>query len=64
MNNKIKEIREEKEIKLVELARRTNLSEGYISHLEKGGRENPTYNTMKKIAKALGEKITKVFEIE
>lgn len=64
MNNKIREIREEKGIKLVELARKTNLSEGYISHLEKGDRENPTYNTMVKISKALGEKITKVFEIE
>lgn len=64
MNNRIKEIREQKGITQMDLARITELSVGYICHLEKGSRKNPSYNTMTKIAKALDEKITKVFEIE
>lgn len=64
MNNRIKEIRGQKGITQVDLARITELSVGYICHLEKGSRKNPSYNTMNKIAKALNEKITKVFEID
>lgn len=64
MNNRIKEIRGQKGITQVDLARITELSVGYICHLEKGSRKNPSYNTMNKIAKALNEKITKVFEMD
>ena len=40
----------------------SGLSVGYICHLEKGGRTNPSYETMKKISKALNKSISAVFE--
>ena len=63
MKNNIKEIREKKGIKQRELAELTGLSVGYMCHLEKGSRKNPSYNTMVSIANALNENITKVFEL-
>lgn len=63
MENRIKEIREEEGIKQYALAKMTGLSEGYICHLEKGNRENPTYNTMEKIATALKRQVQDVFKI-
>lgn len=64
MKNRIKEIRKNKGIKLIELAELSNLSNGYISHLENGTRNNPSYKTMQKIANALKEDVSKVFEFE
>lgn len=63
MKNNIKEIREKKGIKQRELAELTGLSVGYICHLEKGSRKNPSYNTMVSIANALNENVVKVFEL-
>lgn len=63
MKNNIKEIREKKGIKQRELAELTDLSVGYICHLEKGSRKNPSYNTMVSIANALNENVAKVFEL-
>jgi transcriptional regulator with XRE-family HTH domain len=64
MQNKIKKIREERGIKQNELAKLSCLSEGYICHLERGTRKNPTYQTMIKIANALNKDIGEVFELE
>ena len=64
MSNRIREIRIKRGMKLVELARLSNLSNGYISHLENGTRDNPSYHTMQKIAKALGKNLTDVFDLE
>lgn len=64
MKNRIKEIREEQGLKQYALAKMCNLSVGYICHLEKGTRENPTYETMVKIAKALKRTIKEVFDID
>lgn len=63
MSNRIKEIRIKKGMKLVELARLSNLSNGYISHLENGTRDNPSYKTMQKIAKVLGKDMSEIFEL-
>ena len=63
MENRIKEIREEEGIKQYELAEMSSLSEGYICHLEKGTRDNPSYKTMVKIATALKRKVQEVFNI-
>lgn len=63
MKNNIKAIREEKGMKQRELARLTGLSVGYICHLEKGNRNNPSYQTMISISKALNEDMTKIFEL-
>ena len=64
MKNRIKEIREEEGIKQYVLAHLTGLSIGYICHLEKGSRKNPTYDTMIKIAKALNKEIGEIFKTE
>ncbi len=61
MSNRIKEIRIKKGMKLIELAELSNLSNGYISHLENGTRDNPSYKTMQKIAKVLNEDMTELF---
>ena len=63
MENKIREIREKQGIKQYALAEMTGLSEGYICHLEKGTRDNPTYNVMERIAKALHKEVKDVFNI-
>lgn len=63
MKNRIKEIRENKGIKQTELAHLTGLSVGYICHLEKGSRTNPSYNTMVIISRALNADVAVVFEL-
>lgn len=59
--NKIKKIRKEKGLTMVELAERTGLSTGYICHLENGTRTNPSIETMEKISEALNRTILEVF---
>ena len=44
-------LRKEKGMTLTELANKTGLSPGYLCHLEKGSRKNPSSITMEKIAK-------------
>ncbi len=63
MKNQIKEIRENKGITQLELAQLTGLSVGYICHLERGSRTNPSYNTMIIISKALNADVGVVFEL-
>lgn len=60
-SNKLKYYRKEKGITLKELSIKTDVSVGYLSHLETGGRENPSLKVMSKIAKALGQKIDELF---
>ena len=64
LNNKIEILRKEKEITLAELARLTGLSAGYLCHLEKGSRNNPSLGVMEKIAKALNKNVAEVFFIQ
>ncbi len=59
--NNIRKIREEIGITQVNLSEKTGLSVGYICHLEKGSRSNPSFRTMKKIANALNKSINEVF---
>ena len=63
MNNNIREIREQQGIKQYALAKMTGLSEGYICHLERGTRGNPSYRTMYKISFALKRKVKEVFNV-
>lgn len=59
--NRIKEFRKEQGIKQECLAKEAKISKGYLSHLEKGERKNPSYIVMKNIANALGKSISEVF---
>lgn len=60
-NNRMKQIRKEIGMTLEELSSKTGISVGYLSHLERGTRENPTICVMDKIAYALGKSLLEVF---
>ena len=62
-NNQVKKVRQEKGITLVKLSQMSGVSVGYLCHLEKGSRKNPSIETMEKIAKALNKSITEIFFI-
>lgn len=59
--NKLKECREEKGMTLKKLAEESGVSAGYLCHLEKGKRDNPSIEVMENIAKVLGKSIPEVF---
>lgn len=60
-NNRMREIRKEIGMTLEKLSEKTGISIGYLSHLERGTRENPTICVMDKIAYALGRSMAEVF---
>jgi len=62
--NKIKETRIKQGLTLMKLAEITGISAGYICHLEKGTRKNPSAQMMEKLALALNKSIYEVFFIE
>ncbi len=59
--NKMREIRESQGMQLKDLSLKTGITAGYLCHLEKGTRTNPSLQIMEKIAKALKKEITDVF---
>lgn len=60
-HNQIKKVREEKGLTLLKLSDLSGVSVGYLCHLEKGSRSNPSIEVMEKIAEALNKTITEVF---
>jgi len=50
----VKALREEQGLTQAALAKRSGVTEAYISMLESGTRKNPSLPTLKKLAKALG----------
>ena len=61
--NQVKRIREEKGMTLVKLSELSGVSVGYLCHLEKGSRKNPSIEIMEKISKALNKSLTEIFFI-
>ena len=59
--NQIKKIREEKGLTLLKLSDLSGVSVGYLCHLERGSRNNPSIEVMQKIAKALNKNIIEIF---
>lgn len=59
--NNLREIRKSKGITMEKLSEISGVSMGYICHLEKGSRENPSKEIMEKIAAALGKTVTEIF---
>ena len=59
--NKLRKIRKSKNLTIQELAELSGVSMGYICHLEKGSRQNPSREIMEKISKVLEEPIAKIF---
>lgn len=62
--NKMQQIRKEKGITLTSLSEKTGISIGYLCHLEKGTRKNPSFEKMDKIAKVLEKSVSEVFLAE
>lgn len=60
MNN-MQLFRKQQNLTLSELSNITGLSSGYLSHLEKGTRSNPSHIVMEKISNALGKSISDTF---
>lgn len=61
--NKIREKRLEKSWSQLELAERSGVPQSSISQIERGNRKNPTYENIKKIAKALDIKLEELEEL-
>lgn len=59
--NQIRKVREEKGLTLLKLSDLSGISVGYLCHLERGSRNNPSIEVMEKISDALGKTITDVF---
>jgi len=59
--NKIKKYRKEKGLTLKELADKSGVSAGYLCHLEKGSRYNPSTEVMENIANVLNKTIPELF---
>lgn len=59
--NRMQQIRQKKGITLTDLSNKTGISIGYLSHLEKGTRKNPSIEMMDKIAKVLDKSVSDVF---
>ena len=59
--NKLKSIRKEKNMTLVELGKMCGISAGYLCHLENGSRKHPSIEVMERIAKALNQTIFDIF---
>ncbi len=60
-NNKIKKYRENQNMTLKDLSNKVGVSIGYLSHLERGSRSNPSKEVMEKIAIALNASIPEIF---
>lgn len=60
-NNQLRKTREDKGMTLLELSYLSGVSVGYLCHLEKGSRKNPSLEIMEKISKALNKSVAEVF---
>lgn len=59
--NKIRRYRKQKGMNLEEMSSKIGISTGYLCHLEKGTRRNPSTEIMEKISKVLNKTITEIF---
>lgn len=59
--NKIRVYRKANGMKLEDMAKRVGISTGYLCHLEKGTRRNPSTKIMENIAKVLKKNVAEVF---
>ena len=60
-SNKLRFYRVQQGLTQMRLSEMTGLSIGYLSHLEKGSRNNPSVEVMEKIARALNKTVGEVF---
>lgn len=62
MNN-IDKLRKKKHLSYGDIAKEAGITPQYVSLLAKGERNNPSFDVMKAISNALGEKMDRVFQI-
>lgn len=62
--NKIREYRKEKGMNLEDFAKKIGISTGYLCHLERGTRKNPSTDIMEKISHVLNKTIPEIFFID
>lgn len=59
--NKIRQYRKQKGMNLDEMAKKIGISTGYLCHLEKGTRKNPSTQIMDSISKILDKTVADLF---
>ena len=59
--NNMRNIRNNKDMTLERLSELTGISVGYLCHLEKGTRSNPSMQVMELIAMGLESSVTEIF---
>ena len=58
----LREMREAASLTQRDLAKKARVTQGYIAQLEMGLRKNPSLETLKRLAKALGVPVTALLE--
>jgi transcriptional regulator with XRE-family HTH domain len=58
----LKQLRAERRMSQIELARRAKVAQGYISALEAGQKKDPGLMVLKRLARALGVQVTELLE--
>lgn len=62
--NKIRKYRKNTGMTIEELASKVGISAGYLCHLEKGSRQNPSTKIMGDISRELKKTVAEIFFIE
>jgi transcriptional regulator with XRE-family HTH domain len=58
----VRRLRRQRQLTQEQLAARTGLSQGHVSHLENGERLNPGMTTLKRLAPALGVPVAELLK--
>lgn len=62
ISTNIKKYRLQKNMSQVKLGNKAHLAQEYISNLENGKKTNPSYDALKRIAKALGVSVSELID--
>jgi transcriptional regulator with XRE-family HTH domain len=62
LSGMLKRMRIAKGVTQRDLAKRARVTQGYVAQLEMGIRKNPSIETLKRLAKALGVPVTALLE--
>jgi transcriptional regulator with XRE-family HTH domain len=54
----LRSLREDRGVTQVQLAKRAKVTQAYVAQLELGGKKNPSFAILKRLAKALGVPVT------
>lgn len=58
----VKRLRTQRGLTQMELAKKTKVSQAFIAQLETGEQDNPTLDTLRRLAKALRVRVTELLE--